>query len=336
MNFKFAKTLLMGSVMTMGAFGLIACGDDSSSGPSEPSAGDPIQIPTQQDAQINIKDFKATVGDPYVKFQGTVTAIMDSTVQGESLRFFEPQFQVGFVDGDQLKTVEIKPVITKPVIYPTNKLLNFAEMGLTLDLSNPAFTQCGTYNMVLTVKATDGVKDDYTASAQAAFVRNDSYCKTTVDPTPEPEKTEIAMEAVTVIGISTNMAPGLSFAAGAATDALTGDVVFSKAANGEVSMSSATGFQFTTITNVDDYWAQETAWPEVVNGRDAYLSDFKYRDYFKPTMSELIANSNNIYIAVAPEHNKDTGAGIYAFGLASYSEGNNKDFDLQVKFYKVK
>lgn len=54
MTFNFAKTLMMGSVITMGAFGLIACGDDSSSGaPADEQPGSSASADATQDISIS-------------------------------------------------------------------------------------------------------------------------------------------------------------------------------------------------------------------------------------------------------------------------------------------
>lgn len=340
MNFKFAKTLLMGSVLTMGAFGLIACGDDSSSGPSgQPGGGDQIVIPGKQDAQISITGFQATQADPYVKFQGSASlAFTDTTIQAsENLIFTGINFQVGFVNGTALEGTNVAPIITKPVTFPTNRVLNILEMGTTIDLKDPNFTKCGAYNLVVVVTASDGT-NEFTASAQAAFNRNDSFCAAEPTPGPStPDKQEISMEAIVVDQLSTTIPTGISFATGAAADAATADVVFTKTSKDDITISSATGYKFAMVEN-DEIWASEGAWPEQYFPRDAYLSDFKFRDItLKPTVADVIANyDQQIFVATAPSYDKNTGAGLYAFAIFDHSLGNNGDRNFSVKFYKVK
>ena len=74
----FAKKLFMGSVFAISTFGLIACGSDSSSSsepdPNEPGA--PVEIPTQQDANITLSS--ELVGE------GLLT---NSRLSGDDMRF---------------------------------------------------------------------------------------------------------------------------------------------------------------------------------------------------------------------------------------------------------
>ena len=79
-------------------------------------------------------------------------------------------------------------------------------------------------------------------------------------------------------------------------------------------------------------------WPEDMNpGRSpatAYVSDFKYR-VLGPTLTGMIENINQIYVAATTAHNQDTGAGFYAFAITDARQGNDGDFSLTIKVYKA-
>jgi len=331
MNFKFAKTLLMGSMLS---FGLMACGDDSSTSPSSstPSAGDPIEVPTQKDASIKFNNPASVAVGDFMKFTGSVSFDFsaDTSANYKGLLFTGISFKVGQVDGTALKNVLVEPTITKPTTFPTDRNLTLNEMGVMVDLKATGFTACGPHALLVTVTANDGVKD-YESTEQIAFTRADSYCKTAETPVTPVAKEEITMVSAIVPNLSTEIAPGFTFSTGVA--GATGDVIFSKAAGKELSMTSTTGYKFATITG--DYTADAGYWPEEFNSRDAYLSDFSFRA-LKETMSDLVSNSNQIYVAAAPNYDKTTGAGIYAFALTNLVEGNNGNFTFSIKYYKVK
>lgn len=342
MNFKFAKTLLMGSVMTMGAFGLVACGDDSSSSGPETNPNI-IPDPGPSAAEIDFKNLaNVDLGGGLMKFTGSISFNYDNAGNENTLVFNSIEFKIGYVGGSTPEARDVNINIIKPATFPTDRTLNLNEMGVSVDMKNDAaFTECGNYMLYISVTASNGT-EDLPGSAQIPFSRPEALCKVVdpVGPTPV-EKTEVPMTAYIVENMSTNIAPGLSFATGAITDTATADVLFTKAA-GDVSMSSATGYTFTPITNgtADNDYDNDYEvgfWPEDVKpSKDVNVSDFKYNEAaLKPSIAGLIENSNQIYIAAAPTHDKQTGAGIYAVAISTYKEGNNRDYNLTVKVYKV-
>ncbi|MCQ2105226.1 MAG: hypothetical protein MJZ26_05490 [Fibrobacter sp.] len=338
MNFKFAKTLLMGSVISMGAFGLVACGDDSSSGPSNQDNPGEIVVPTQKDANIIFTNMSKVDAGSMVKFLGSVALdLYDTTTQQnlDNVKFTEITFQVGRVEAGSLKPSTANVAITIPPSFETSNVtrMNLNEMGVSVSLTDPNFTECGDFNLVVTVKANDGTKD-FVSSDQIAFSRPDSYCKT-VDPTPtEPVvKAEVEMVPYTAT-VSTNLAPGLNFATGVASADLTSDLIVSKAAGGEITISSGNGTLFSPILANSFY--EVGIWPEEVEQRTAYMSDFLYKAIEGTTLENIISNSSQIYVAKTAAFDATTGAGFYAFGVDSYQEGNNKDYTLVLKVYKAK
>ena len=338
MNFKFAKTLLMGSVISMGAFGLVACGDDSSSGPSNQDNPGEIVVPTQKDANIIFSNMTKVDAGSMVKFLGSVALdLYDTTTQQnlDNVKFTEITFQVGRVEAGTLKPSTANVTVTIPPAFEASNVtrMNLNEMGVSVSLTDPNFTECGDFNLVVSVKASDGAKE-FVSSDQVAFSRPDSYCKT-VDPTPTDPvvKTEIELVPFTV-AMSTNLAPAFNFSATEATSDMTSDLIISKA-NGDVTISSGNGTLFSPILANSDYEAPEF-WPEIIEGRPAVVTDFPFKSIEGTELKDIISNSSQIYVAKTAAYNEATGAGFYVFGIQEYKEGNNKDFNITLKVYKVK
>ena len=157
---------------------------------------------------------------------------------------------------------------------------------------------------------------------------------------------EIIME-ICQVDLSTNVDPGLDLAACVAVPApaTTADIIFSKAGtrdNPEITATSGNGTQFAPISNGDllpaddDY--EVDMWPEDMNAdrspATAYVSDFKFKST-GTTLTNMIENSNQIYVALAPGYSTETGVGFYAFAITDAVEGNNGDYSITVKLYKV-
>ncbi len=161
-----------------------------------------------------------------------------------------------------------------------------------------------------------------------------------------PEKQEIPMKFCEVT-VSTNLNPGLDLASCTAVPApaTTADIIFSKADtedNPEITATSGNGTQFAPISNGDNLPSDDDyevyMWPEDMNPdrvpATAYVSDFKYK-VLGSKIESMIENSNQIYVATTTAYNKDTGAGFYAFAITDPSQGNNGDYILTIKLYKV-
>lgn len=344
MNFKFAKTLLMGSVLTMGAFGLVACGDDSSSGPDNSGNGPVVEIPTQKDAIIQLSGMGSMDLDTYIKFMGSASLdAMDSSSQNQDgLLFTNVDFKVGTLDGEKLNVLEnLNIMITKPITTYSDKI-NLTQMGVQVDLTDPAFTACGNYVMLVTFTANDGLKD-FSSSEMVSFTRPESYCKVN-DPTPTPEqnKTEVSLTPVEVV-VSTNLYPSLNLTTMEAEAGTAGDLVFVKT-NAGVAVSTGNGTVVTPIENEtltpsnykDDYAIGY--WPEEVNNRAAVMSDFMFRNVAGTSIPAIVESGSSdglIYVAKTAAFNEATGAGFYAFAVVGAEPGNNGDFTMTLKVYKA-
>jgi len=333
MKFNFAKTLLVSSALTMGAFGLVACGDDKGTGK--------VDVPT--DASIIIKDAGALVAGTIVKFSGTITTDIANTDIDQDADFAIDSLELQVADNN-LKATKVVPTPASYKAGPGVDKLDLSFIDATVMLDDANFTSCGTFKLNVIVYAhLDKTKKK--SSVQIPFERNaalfcpDAPASSASGPAAP---TEIEMTTYTV-DMSTDQLPGLDLASGKASNSLTADIVLSKVTGG-VAITSGNGTLFATITNesdsnYDDDYAVDY-WPEVVNSRSAYLSDFKVaRGITKTQISDAVESgspSYEIYVAQTPNGNLTTGVGIYAFGVTAAKEGLNKNFNVSLKVYKKK
>lgn len=346
MKFNFAKTLFASSLFAIGAFGLIACGDDSSSGSAGGDEnGEPVEVPTQQDATIDVSGVSARQSGTNMKFYGTFTlnTIDTSSAHSDALQFTNMAYKVAKgADINNLTTVNVN--VNATTVTPTKQGIDLGSMAsanVSVSLLDTGFTSCGSFMLIVTAYANDGEKD-FENTQTIPFTRDSlEFCQEIPSSSSEePVKQEIQMVPCQ-IDLSTDMMPGLNLATCtgvAAAEAATADVIFNKAgstSDPEVEVTSGNGATFAPITNTDDY--EVDMWPEDVNGgRNAYLSDFKYRAPIAgPSIAGMIENSNQIYVAKAAGGDEATGTGIYAFAISSYKEGNNGNYNLTVKLYKA-
>ena len=353
----FAKKLFMGSVFAISTFGLIACGSDSSSSsepdPNEPGA--PVEIPTQQDANITLSSelvgegllTNSRLSGDEMRFKGRfgLDITQDSSENDINIQFTNTEYKV--LDAEN-RNVAVNIVYNN--VTPTQNdidLNSINSAGVKVNMNDTGFTACGNYKLMVTVTANNGV-NDFKSTVVIPFEREAAeFCRDqNPEPPPQPQVQEIPMTTCEVI-VSTNLNPGLDFASCTAVPApaTTADIIFSRAGtrdNPEITATSGNGTQFAPISNGDllpsddDY--EVNMWPEDMNPdrvpATAYVSDFKYKA-LGATLSDMIENSNQIYVAATTAYNKDTGAGFYAFAITDPSQGNNGDYTLTLKVYKV-
>ena len=351
MNFTFAKSLLAGSLVAMGAFGLVACGDDSSTNSSD-SKQTPVEIPTEKAPNIIVTDTAFRQSGDDIRFKGKFSLdFTDETNENSSnLRFTTISFMV--VDA---ANIQVNATVNYNAnVVPTANVIDLhseRSAFVKLSLLDTAFTTCGDFKLIVNLNANDGVKD-YPTTETIGFTRPaDEYCKDPTIPSSssEPEQNEIMMTSCQV-ELSTNINPGLDFAscqAVPAASAATADVFFKKTgkkSDRDVSITSGSGVLFAPITNADippyddDYDVDN--WPEDVNERNppvAYVSDFQFRSGItKSEITEIMQNTSQIYVAKTALFNEATGAGFYAFGIVNPSLPDaNGDYTFTVKLYKV-
>jgi len=353
---NFAKKLFLSSVFAVGAFGLVACGSDdkSSTEPGPGNNGPKIEIPVQKDANITVSpDIASRISGDDVRFTGRfgLDLVVDSLENSFDIAFTGITYKVG-KGTDPNNMTEVAAVVnSNTIVFPTENTIDLNSMNsafVSVSLLDPAFTECGMYSLVVTVTAAID-KKEFQRTEIIPFEREAAYyCRVEDTTSQQPVKNEVAMTACAV-ELSTNINPGLNIAtctAVPAASAATADIVFAKAgskSNPELSATSGTGLVFAPINNGDlppyddDY--EVDMWPEDMNTRNpptAYVSDFKFKSTGTgATLTSMIENSNQIYVALAPGYNAETGAGFYAFAVTEPDEGNNGDYTFKVKLYKV-
>jgi len=351
---NFAKKLFLSSVFAVGTFGLVACGDSKSSEPDPNDPGSPVEVPTQQDANITLSSelvgegllTNSRLSGDDMRFKGRfgLDITKDSSENDINIQFTNIEYKV--LDTES-KNVAVN-IISNPIVFPTPSDIDLNSMysaGVKVDMTDPGFTACGKYNLMVTVTANNGVKD-FQSTVLIPFEREAAeYCRSeNPEPQPEPQKQEVTMSSCEV-KVSTNLTPGIDLATCTPTADATAGIIFAKAKvgdNSEVTASSGNGTTFAPITNgdlppfTDDY--EVNMWPEDMNAdrspAAAYVSDFKFKTA-GPTLSGMIENANQIYVALAPGYSAETGVGFYAFAIIDAAEGNNGDYELVIKLYKA-
>lgn len=358
---NFAKKLFLGSFVAMSSFGLIACGDSSSSsGTEDQDQPENIVVPTQKDASITAVDLGSRLSAYTMRFTGRfdinlTDASLDTVETRDQIQFTKITFSVGKGnDINNMPPVNVN-VQSNPITFPSGNVIDLNSQSsafVQIDMNDPGFTECGTYSLIVTVNASDdpvNAPEKFSRTEVISFDREAAqFCRELLSSSSaEPVKQEVTMTSCVIEGLSTNLAPGINFATCQPADAATGDIVFAKAGTRDepdMSVSGNKGIVFVELGNhigdvnpedfADNYDAD--SWPEDVNGRSAYVSDFKLRTIEKATLSALIENGSTIYIAKNPAiFNAETGAGMYPFAITYYKEGNNGDFNFSVKIYKV-
>ncbi|OWV14285.1 hypothetical protein [Fibrobacter sp. UWB5] len=351
----FAKKLILSSVFAIGAFGLIACGSDSKSsteaGPDQ--QGDKIVVPDKKDPNITVTEFSSRIAGDEIRFKGQfgLDFVGDPDAQDSVFNtvFTGIDYKVGKgTDASNMVNVGVT-ISSNQILFPTQNSIDLNSMNsayVSVNLTDPAFTECGTYSLVVTVTANDGEKD-YQRTEIIPFERDaGEYCRTEDTTSQQPVKVEIPMTSCQV-ELSTNVNPGLSLSTCTAVPAGSpADITFSKAGTRnepELAATTGAGVFVTPITNgdlppyADDY--EVDMWPEDMNAdrspATAYVSDFKFKAIEGTQLTGMIQNANQIYVAKTAAYNAETGAGFFAFAITEPTEGNNGDYTFKVKVYRV-
>ena len=351
----FAKKLILSSVFAIGAFGLIACGSDSKSsteaGPDQ--QGDKIVVPDKKDPNITVTEFSSRIAGDEIRFKGQfgLDFVGDPDAQDSVFNtvFTGIDYKVGKgTDASNMVNVGVT-ISSNQILFPTQNSIDLNSMNsayVSVNLTDPAFTECGTYSLVVTVTANDGEKD-YQRTEIIPFERDaGEYCRTEDTTSQQPVKVEIPMTSCQV-ELSTNVNPGLSLSTCTAVPAGSpADITFSKAGTRnepELAATTGAGVFVTPITNgdlppyADDY--EVDMWPEDMNAdrspATAYVSDFKFKTIEGTQLTGMIQNANQIYVAKTAAYNAETGAGFFAFAITEPTEGNNGDYTFKVKVYRV-
>ena len=353
----FAKKLILSSVFAIGTFGLIACGSDSKSsteaGPDQ--QGDKIVVPDKKDPNITVTEFSSRIAGDEIRFKGQfgLDFVGDPDAQDSVFNtvFTGIDYKVGKgTDASNMVNVGVT-ISSNQILFPTQNSIDLNSMNsayVSVNLTDPAFTECGTYSLIVTVTASDGA-NVFQRTEIIPFERDAAeYCWGEYSSSSTVQVKEIPMTTCQV-ELSTNVNPGVDLAycvAVPAAGAATADIIFEKAGdvtNPELSSKSGSGLLFSPITNgdlppyTDDY--EVDIWPEDMNAdrspATAYVSDFKFKTIDAERLTNMIQNFNQIYVAKAPTYNAETGEGFYAFAITDATEGIDGDYTFKVKIYKV-
>ncbi|MBO5533182.1 MAG: hypothetical protein J5977_12145 [Fibrobacter sp.] len=338
MNFK---KIFLGSVIAMGAFGLIACGDDSSTNASNKDNGK-IVIPDNNAPNISANGLVSRVSGDTLRFKGIygLDRTDETNENSSNLLFTAIKFQV--MNSAQ-QEVQYQVIYNEAVVPTANEidLNSMMSAFVKINLKDPIFT-CDDYSLVVTVTANDGAKD-YSRTDVIPFdaeAKTELLCKN-VEPassaSADPGLNEIIMTPCEELTLTSNGEQGIDLASCTVVPAATANIVFVKSgtkSEPDVTANAGAGITFVNITN-EDY--ANGSWPEVVNNRPAYLSDFKMSNIEKTSLPTLIENGEGLsYVAKTAAYNPTTGAGFYPFAVYdSDFPDKNGYYTFKVKIYRV-
>ncbi|MCF0216012.1 MAG: hypothetical protein HUK21_06020 [Fibrobacteraceae bacterium] len=183
MNFK---SLTLGAFIAMAAVGLTACGEDSKT-PTTPnftsssSMGEVVSsIAVLENAPIIFESVAMGASNgAMIKFNGVAKIDYYDTTQAliKNTMFIDVALDVVQLDAaGEMHQTTAKVIYTPTVPAST---ISLAEMGAYVDLTDPAFVQCGdNFLLRFIVTASDGQNPSYQQVAYAAFSRPaETYCK---------------------------------------------------------------------------------------------------------------------------------------------------------------
>lgn len=335
------KKIFLGSVIAMGTFGLIACGDDSSTNASNKDNGK-IVIPDNNAPNISANGLVSRVSGDTLRFKGIygLDRTDETNENSSNLLFTAIKFQV--MNSAQ-QEVQYQVIYNEAVVPTANEidLNSMMSAFVKINLKDPIFT-CDDYSLVVTVTANDGAKDYFRTDVIPfdAEAKTELLCKN-VEPassaSADPGLNEIIMTPCEELTLTSNGEQGIDLASCTVVPAATANIVFVKSgtkSEPDVTANAGAGITFVNITN-EDY--ANGSWPEVVNNRPAYLSDFKTSTIEKTSLPTLIENGEGLsYVAKTAAYNPTTGAGFYPFAVyGSDFPDKNGYYTFKVKIYRV-
>ena len=335
------KKIFLGSVIAMGAFGLIACGDDSSTNASNKDNGK-IVIPDNNAPNISANGLVSRVSGDTLRFKGIygLDRTDETNENSSNLLFTAIKFQV--MNSAQ-QEVQYQVIYNEAVVPTANEidLNSMMSAFVKINLADPIFT-CDDYSLVVTVTANDGAKDYFRTDVIPfdAEAKTELLCKN-VEPassaSADPSLNEIIMTPCEELTLTSNGEQGIDLASCTVVPAATANIVFVKSgtkSEPDVTANAGAGITFVNITN-EDY--ANGSWPEVVNNRPAYLSDFRAGTIEKTSLPTLIENGEGLsYVAKTAAYNPTTGAGFYPFAVYdSDFPDKNGYYTFKVKIYRV-
>lgn len=329
MKFKFPKTLLLASVVSLGIASFTACGDSNSdpvSGPTGISSSS-AQIPeVPQNTETTAIKFDniqmSSQTTTKVKFSGSIYLDLsdsNTVVDINAIHFTKIDFTL------HSATAAMPIKMITPPMYETGTVtaVNLLEVGLTAEP-----TECGEMTLVFSAFATDGIKESVTSDS-IKFVRDQNFCVAN-----EPSSSSMAQPAVQLtsyeVTLKTNGQRGFMLATGALVDdPLAADVVINK---NPVTVTGNNGIRFAEDYS-DEWFATNLPNP-------ATVSSFKYKNgELASTITNFWETRGSLFfVAIAPEFNAASGsaAGFYAFTVTnSTTPDPNGDVEVTLVVYKA-
>ena len=337
MNFKFATPLLLGSALTLSTIGFVACGGEengvtpvpgsSSSQPPEPLPEvDPTTSITFSGLGILYKS------DTKVQFKGEVSIVLDdeeSLADPSIARFADIKFDVRSKSGASTGSVSADPMdfASAPV-----SSYSLQDLNVQTFLDDESYTECGDFTLYITAIKPDGsgMRDSI------SFVRPEEKCKAPEISSSSVQVPGAPMDSVTV-RISTKSTKCVILTTNPPTltaDATVGDICFNRLGT-TVQISSGTGLQFDTFTNV---WPDDYSW-DMLPTDPVTTDNFSYNpSALRDAYPDFLSLDDQFFVAVSKTYtpNSGTAVGFYAFIAKEISHDPNNDRELDVLIYKAK
>ena len=338
---KFTKPLLFSSVLALGALGFVACSEENGTNINNPvtSSSSIIPISVEQETELNaIVSTDLGISSENlsrIKFKGTLTLdLSDSeTVDDiDAVRFTSLHFDIISQSHTSAGVATHKDLDLVNQFVTT---ISFLEIGLQTDLSDPTYTECGQYYLIVTSKASDGVLESIAVDT-IPFVRPEEKCKIPESSSSSVSVPGAALTAITAT-VNTKSDKCLDLATGTASAATTGDICFTRTGSA-VQLSSTTGLKFAVYDNqndeerINDY---SKNWLPEQNGTpttDSFLYDPNGLKEFYP---DFVNEGDVFFVAVSPTFVQGSAAGFYAFIVTEVSTPDaNGDITISLRIYK--
>lgn len=332
---NFARKIVLSSVISISAIGLIACSDDSSTGASDKKN----DSTTENAAIISAEGLASTDAGNIMRFKGRykLDRTDPSNENSANLTFKNINFKV---INSTKKEINAE-ISTNPSFVPSVNDIDLnsqLSVQVTVNLLDPAFDVCDDYSLVVKVIASDGQNDFFRQDtiAFAPSAKENIFCKNidlSSSSSTEPLINEITMIPCEV-KIETKNNEGISLATCTAVPAATADIAFTTSSTGDQELIANAGAEISFVTLANSSY-NANAWPEDINSRTAYVSDFNLGTSETSSLS-LSIEDESIYVAKTAAYNATTGAGFYPFAIFKSSfPDENGNYTIFVKIYKI-
>ena len=350
MSSKFTAPLIFSSALALGAMGFVACGEDSNPGlpaNSQPTVSsssyvEPEQTPTTAIVFSNLGVASATTSR--VRFQGSISLdLSDSNTVADINAVVFTGIEVAIIKAGT-QTPQGTATFTNPIIFPTNRPINFIESGLQTDLEE-GYTECGDFELVITAYADDGYIPSVT-TARIPFTRSEENCKEPESSSSAPPDVPGApLKMITIEGFNTKINKCINLTTETISADETGDICITKTISGTLDLSSTNGLKFAVFDNNNDNirennYSKNYRPGKIGTPRDPTTDDFLYAEgALKDTYTNFTNEDDKFFVAIGPDYVPYSGSatGFYAFIVTNDDKaGGNEDHTLTLDIYKAK